>query len=580
MISFGKRKFLSLLPAASFSAAILSLSSVLMFINVGHLLGESALAAVNVANPWIAFVGFLASLLSLGTSVVRGHALGRGDREAADRVFSTGVFAAAIIGLVLASVYLVFGNQLIDVLGAGAEISGKAKTIMRWYCPAVFTTPLMVVMLTAVMMDGGAKFGAFASALRLTVQFVLQIAFLRRYGVAVIVLSAFASDLAAIAVLSLHFRSKRNSLRLVSGFSFGFLRSIVTSSIGDAGMTLCSALVNVVLITFITRFYGDQQLCILACYTMALSLIEFMNGVGNALAPVISVYTGERNPGAIVSVARLAELISIGEGLLATVCFVTFPGIVIGLLGMDAEALSEGAITLIRLSTLGFACHALVCLYNTYYVCIQKPALSILVCYLEGLIMPAGLMLAFGWRSPAALWTAVGLAPFSAIAVFFAVLYLRLRRHPLPACGHFPLMIDDTRAAKIETVSLKIEPTAIVAVSKRIGELMRRYFVGEGTEAERMSTRAALLTEEVLMAVRDRNGGKTLNAEVTLDFNETPQLTIRDDGIVFDITDEDQRISSLRSYLVSSLMSAQSVRQHYLTTGFNRNLFRFDAGQA
>ena len=539
MLTFGKRQFLSLLPSASFSATVLSLSGVLMFITVGHLLGESALAAVNIANPPITAVAFVASLLSLGTSVVRGLALGRGDREAADCVFSTGLFAAAGAGLVLSAAFVLFGDPIIDLLGAGAEISRQAKVVLRGYTPSFFTTPLTVVLLTAVIMDGGAKIGAVASGLRVLVQFALQ-----------------------IALLCVHFRSVRNSLRLKPAFSFSALRRIVASSIGDAGATLCNVVVNVVLIALITRFYGDAQLAVLACYMMALSLVEVMNGVGNALAPVVSVYVGERNPRAVVSVSRLAELIAIGEGLLATAFFLVFPEVIIKLIGLTPGELPSDVLTLIRLAVLGFTGHSLAYLYNTYYICIERPGLSALVCYLEGLLLPAALTLAFGWMCPTALWTAIGVAPLAAIAVFAAILLFILYRHPLAHHGYFPLMVDDSRAEKITMFSIKTEPEEIVAAAQRVRGLTGVY-------------RAALLTEEVLMAVRDHNGGRALNAEIAIDFNDSVMLTLRDDGEIFDITDEDQRISSLRTYLVSTLMSKQKVRQHFLTTGFNRNIFRF-----
>ena len=87
--------------------------------------------------------------------------------------------------------------------------------------------------------------------------------------------------------------------------------------------------------------------------------------------------------------------------------------------------------------------------------------------------------------------------------------------------------------------------------------------------------RAALMTEEVLMAVKDRNRGRKVLGEVTLDLNDGVRLILRDDGEIFDITDSDQEISSLRTFLVASIMESQSGRLNLVTTGFNRNVFQF-----
>ena len=75
------------------------------------------------------------------------------------------------------------------------------------------------------------------------------------------------------------------------------------------------------------------------------------------------------------------------------------------------------------------------------------------------------------------------------------------------------------------------------------------------------------------MLVKDHNKGRRINAEVTLDFSNKIHLIMRDDGEIFDITDADARISSLRSYMVSNLMIAIPARRNMMTTGFNRNAF-------
>ena len=59
-----------------------------------------------------------------------------------------------------------------------------------------------------------------------------------------------------------------------------------------------------------------------------------------------------------------------------------------------------------------------------------------------------------------------------------------------------------------------------------------------------------------------------------MDLNEGLTLILRDDGQIFDITDADARVSSLRSYLVSNLMTAIPNRRNLTTTGFNRNVFK------
>ena len=79
------------------------------------------------------------------------------------------------------------------------------------------------------------------------------------------------------------------------------------------------------------------------------------------------------------------------------------------------------------------------------------------------------------------------------------------------------------------------------------------------------------------MVVKDRNGARRVRGEATLDLNDGDvELILRDDGEVFDITDADARITSLRTYLVASVMQAMPGRMNLTTTGYNRNVFNFN----
>ena len=106
----------------------------------------------------------------------------------------------------------------------------------------------------------------------------------------------------------------------------------------------------------------------------------------------------------------------------------------------------------------------------------------------------------------------------------------------------------------------------IVRVSKAVAEAL----------PEAVAQRAALMVEEVFMTVRGRNPKRRrLLGEVTLDLNDGVVMTLRDDGVIFDITDADAKVSSLRTYLVASVMRQQNGRLNMVTAGFNRNVFRF-----
>ena len=141
-----------------------------------------------------------------------------------------------------------------------------------------------------------------------------------------------------------------------------------------------------------------------------------------------------------------------------------------------------------------------------------------------------------------------------------SVILLRCGRHG------FPMLLPRGREAKIRMFDLVLAEQEIVRVSKAVAEAL----------PESVAQRAALMVEEVFMTVRERNPpGSRLIGEVTLDLNDGILMTLRDDGIIFDITDADAKVSSLRTYLVASVMERHHDRINLVTAGFNRNVFRF-----
>ena len=52
-------------------------------------------------------------------------------------------------------------------------------------------------------------------------------------------------------------------------------------------------------------------------------------------------------------------------------------------------------------------------------------------------------------------------------------------------------------------------------------------------------------------------------------------LIERDSGEIFDLTDPDQAISGLSSFILSGLMEVHKEKAYLTTTGYNRNMMRF-----
>ena len=77
------------------------------------------------------------------------------------------------------------------------------------------------------------------------------------------------------------------------------------------------------------------------------------------------------------------------------------------------------------------------------------------------------------------------------------------------------------------------------------------------------------------MLIWEKNEGKTILSECTIFIDpEGIQIITKDDGILFDISEEDVSVTSLASFAVSAFMEQLGEdRRHLTTMSFNRSAF-------
>ena len=97
---------------------IYSLYTMVDGIFVSHGVGEAALAAVNLAMPYVWLVFASGILLAAGISTMISTALGSGHTDRANQLFSMNFAVAAGAGLLITALTLIFLNPLTRLLGA------------------------------------------------------------------------------------------------------------------------------------------------------------------------------------------------------------------------------------------------------------------------------------------------------------------------------------------------------------------------------------------------------------------------------------------------------------------------------
>lgn len=561
MRHFATEKFKAFLLAGTFSAVAGYFGRLVHSVVVGNVIGEDALAGVNMAAPLLVAVTFVAYLVAGGTANNYAIWMGRLNRARAREFFMQGLWMALGCGVVLSLALWLGEDWYLGALNGSEYVEMYGRQYLDWMWPMGFTKCILVFVALFCVADGDFRLCTAAYVVVMATNAVVSyVAVEKGMGASGCALGTVASEALGAVILCGHFLRKINTAGFVWHCSVRDCYMIVRASFGSVSAMLCDAvLFFVVNKVVIVRFDSD----LLPIAGMAISLwglLTVFNGVGYAVQPLVTVYWGEGNTRGIRKVMQAALVAALAEGVALAAVFLVFPGLATWMFGVEYPDLVEDARECARILCCGFLPVAVASLLNSYYLYIERPLVSLAMTVLCYVAMPvAGVLIGaeFGLRG---VWFGMGLGALVGVAAMSAVVYARRGRHG------FPLLLPRRREAKIRMYDLELTEAEIVRVSREVAAAL----------PEAVAVRASLMVEEVFMTVRERNpAGRRLMGEVTLDLNDGVVMTLRDDGVIFDITDADARISSLRTYLVASVMEAQRGRVNLVTSGFNRNVFRF-----
>lgn len=563
-MTFALSKFRSFLPAATFAMAAEFLMGLSDSVICGHILGETGLSAVNLMQGVFEIVTFVGMMVTVGTSVLFATELGALHVRRAKGYFTLGLLSAVSSGLLFAVVLALVRTPVIASFGASQAVSGMAASYWLWFLPAAALQPIAFFLGTMCYTDGDARLSFCSYLAQLLGNCILSVPLTLAFGAAGCAVGTGLGSLAAVVVLLFHFRKEGCMLGWSRHFVFSDLLRISRTSFGDASKNIGKAALMFALNAYVIAKFGSDTLPVLAVVVMTIGISEMFDGVANAAQPLASVYIGEKNPLLTKRVMRAALWTALAEGGGVMLLLLAFPDLMLMLVGIDSASTVPEARFAVRLVSVALLGLALVLLFNSYYVFIGREKLSAIMTLLAVLGLPVATFPLFGsvWGAHG-VWTALGLSPALALGVVALYVLARGGRRG------FPFLLPHDREDAIRVFDLDLDPATICGASASVGA----HLEAKGVDGRRAS-KAALLVEEALMVVHDRNSGKRIKAEVTVDLNDGLMLVLRDDGEIFNITDADARVSSLRGYLVSNLMTVIPSRRNLTTTGFNRNIFK------
>ncbi len=406
---FIPKMFRRLLVPSVISYLGFALADVADSLVLGTRMGEVGLAAISICLPVFMLINFITDGLATGGCVRFSKLVGEGREREACECFNRIWFGALMTGVIFGAVFNIFAPQILRILGA-VKSDGAIYTVCMEYMRIISAGSafimLNIVFSSFLRNDNNAEIASIGflagsiTDISLNVIFVLVLrlgvrgsAFATIIGSGVAVccyLFAFASGRTNF----LHFKLAGRNLRetadcLKNGFS---------TSVQNLYQLVFLLLIN----NLLMKIGGEGDVAVFdVLYNASLFIIYMYNASSEAMQPLISVFTGEKNLSDCKTVFSLAKKSgAVIGGTVAAMIFV-FAENISRIFGLSGEYIGFGAYAL-RIYCIGFLFICLNVTKERYYQAREKSVCSFIIAILRNfaVLIPCLLLLCrFGDRA-------------------------------------------------------------------------------------------------------------------------------------------------------------------------------------
>lgn len=415
-----------------------------MFVARG--VGTTALAAVNIAMPFINTAFALGILFAVGASTRASIHKGRNDMETANRIFTTSavtVFTLAWIVVILAQLNL---ERIALLLGADDETLGYVKDYLRiiiFFVPCYMTSYNLEVLIKA---DGFPKKAIMTTCAGACTNIVLDALFILvfHWGIKGAAIATGLSQLMTFSIFLSHFLSKK------SCFSFVRIRWRLKEVLGFAKLGIADSVtefsVGVIIFLFnnvLLRVSGNDGVVMytVIAYVYQLILMTMM-GINQGMQPLVSYHRGRGEKTIHQYILKVALLTAAAASAAAFLFGVLYPNPVVAVFIDPTQnaSLYLGGVSAFKLFSFEFLPLGVVIILTGYFTALEKNKPAMAISMGRGLVFVAICLLSMAALfGETGIWLSMAVSETMALVLALVLYYLlivRKEKRPLPLQEH------------------------------------------------------------------------------------------------------------------------------------------------
>ena len=343
-------KMLPLIFSMSLPAIVAQLINLLYSIvdriYIGHIpeIGSDALAGIGLTSSIIILISSFAQFVSGGGAPRAAIALGKGEREKAEKILSNGFSMLIFFSVICIAVTYAVKEPLLRLIGASDVTFGYAVEYLDIYLIGTFFVQITVGLNTFITAQGRSGIAMVSVIIGAVANIILDPIFIfaMDMGVAGAALATVISQgISAIWILSFLFSKKKASLRIRPELMMPdgkIIISILSLGIAPFVMASTESFVGFVLNSGLQKYGGDIYVSALTVMQSAMQIVSVpLGGFIQGITPIISYNYGAGNKQRVKEAIRVTFMVMVTFNLVLFLAMIVFPETVASIFASDAE---------------------------------------------------------------------------------------------------------------------------------------------------------------------------------------------------------------------------------------------------
>ena len=365
---------------------------------VGNAIGNTALAAINIAYPIQVVLNASAIGIGIGGAVVMSSAKGKHDLLGTNKAMGSSIGMLLIAGCILPIVLIVFMNPLLSMLGASGDLYKEAHSYILVILMGGILTVLGNGLNPLIRNHGKTILATVIMSSGLVTNIILDfiLVFQLHMGLGGAALATIIAQ-GIVAVLSLIFLWKSDSCKLTLKSLLpdrAVSKQILRIALSPFGQTMAPSLVIIITNWMCLRYGGDGAVTIYSVISYVLASAQLLlQGIGDGVQPLISFYYGANKEHEIHVLYKKAFLMTLVTSILLCTAVFLFQEPLTALFGISDSLFADTRQALL-ITALSFPCLGITRLTSAIFYATEKTKNSTLLVYIEPcLLLPIALLI-------------------------------------------------------------------------------------------------------------------------------------------------------------------------------------------